>query len=724
MFNKLLGHLGYERKESRANQALITLGLGRAIWTEREYTQLAKAGYKTNSDYYAGVSLIAGAAQQIPWIVYTKEGGPEAKPGTPAADLLQMLKRPNDRMDGTEFIYHAIAYILLSGNRYIERVQPGASREESRSNPKRAPRELYLVRPDLIEIRQGTPENPVFGYALKGKPHDRENTWEPWEILHQKLFNPTDDWYGMAPIEAAGYPIDIGNEASALWKKLLQKGFPAGWIKPTGTWTEDNVRRFKSGLRQTEKENSFLFGEGIEDIKPFGFDSKQSGLPTAKLHSKRDIGAVLRVAAEMLGDSESKTYANYQEARRSLYTEAVIPHMLHLRNGLNNWLGPLFGNAFIDIDRDAIDALQEDREVAAKRVVLLFQSDLIKKNEARAELKYEAVPEDEDGYFSELTASASSSLNADGATQDGASEADPSGVRTDSGSGDSGNDSSGSRANGSRRSARSEARGLDLDSYGIKAFNLISEESKDSYWRTIEAHREPWVKNVAARVAHRFNTERKAVQRAFIEGGQTLALRTVDAQADDWHKLYLDIYSDVAPDFGRRLLAGLKSAMYEVKFEDDVFSIAVRQWLAREGAKRVVGVSETTKEKIRRELTAGTADGETIHQLSKRLQSMYSEFGNIRAERIARTEVISASNLGSQTAARSTNLPLQKEWISTLDERTREAHSAAHGQVRDMDQPYTVKGQSLMFPGDGSLGASSDNLIQCRCTESYRVKRS
>jgi phage portal protein BeeE len=39
-------------------------------------------------------------------------------------------------------------------------------------------------------------------------------------ILHVRLFHPVNDHYGMSPIEAAAYAIDLHNAASA-WNKVL-----------------------------------------------------------------------------------------------------------------------------------------------------------------------------------------------------------------------------------------------------------------------------------------------------------------------------------------------------------------------------------------------------------------------------------------------------------------------------------------------------------------------
>lgn len=58
----------------------------------------------------------------------------------------------------------------------------------------------------------------------------------------------------------------------------------------------------------------------------------------------------------------------------------------------------------------------------------------------------------------------------------------------------------------------------------------------------------------------------------------------------------------------------------------------------------------------------------------------------------------------------------QKKWVAILDTRTRHAHAEADNQVVNFAEPYTVGGQSLMYPGDQSLGASLDNVINCRCS--------
>jgi hypothetical protein len=67
------------------------------------------------------------------------------------------------------------------------------------------------------------------------------------------------------------------------------------------------------------------------------------------------------------------------------------------------------------------------------------------------------------------------------------------------------------------------------------------------------------------------------------------------------------------------------------------------------------------------------------------------------------------------------NLGVKKEWVTILDEVTRWAHAMADGQKQNMNDPFLVNSEYLMFPGDTSMGASLENLMNCRCSCLYGV---
>jgi hypothetical protein len=131
-------------------------------------------------------------------------------------------------------------------------------------------------------------------------------------------------------------------------------------------------------------------------------------------------------------------------------------------------------------------------------------------------------------------------------------------------------------------------------------------------------------------------------------------------------------------------------------------------------------VSATTHQQLIDALVEGLGKGESVDGLIARIRNLdETTFGLARAERIARTEVLTANRSGAYHMGLDAGCT-EKEWRSRLARNTRDWHRAAHGQRKPYREPFVVvnrKGvaEKLMFPGDRSLGAGPDNTIQCAC---------
>lgn len=84
----------------------------------------------------------------------------------------------------------------------------------------------------------------------------------------------------------------------------------------------------------------------------------------------------------------------------------------------------------------------------------------------------------------------------------------------------------------------------------------------------------------------------------------------------------------------------------------------------------------------------------------------------------ARTEVNAIGNMAQMDAARSRGFS-RKRWKTFGDNKVRHTHREASGQTVPIDQPFIVGGYQMMFPCDGSLGASVSEIANCRCTVQY-----
>lgn len=89
------------------------------------------------------------------------------------------------------------------------------------------------------------------------------------------------------------------------------------------------------------------------------------------------------------------------------------------------------------------------------------------------------------------------------------------------------------------------------------------------------------------------------------------------------------------------------------------------------------------------------------------------EFGRVRAERIARTEITGAMNGGGVSVYKSNGIE-RKEWITTLDDLTRETHIQANGQIVTINDTFEVGGEELAHPGDPN--GSPGEIVNCRCS--------
>jgi 2'-5' RNA ligase len=136
----------------------------------------------------------------------------------------------------------------------------------------------------------------------------------------------------------------------------------------------------------------------------------------------------------------------------------------------------------------------------------------------------------------------------------------------------------------------------------------------------------------------------------------------------------------------------------------------------------LTAVGERLAEAARADLAAGLDAGEDTDALRARLRAAFdhdatgSQLGATRAERIARTEAGRAWNAATLAAGRALTgpgRPLVKQWLTRRDGRVRDAHAAVNGQIRLLEEPFTVAGQAMDAPGDPT--APPDLSVNCRC---------
>ncbi len=374
-------------KSSKVGPLLTVTGPGLPRWTPRRYDMLAEEGFRRNVVAYRCITLIAEAASTIPLVLYDDSGAELSN-----HPLLQLLARPNPRQSGAALLHALVAYRLIAGNAYLEMVRPSGT----------TPQELYALRPDLMKIipgAQGLAE--AYEYSAGG----RSVRWptDPLtgasHILHWRAFHAGDDWYGLAPLEAALTSIDQFNAACSWNQALLNNGArPAGALvyapkEGPSQLSDEQFSRLKGELLEHYQGRGNagrpLILEGGLQWQELSLNPKDMDWLDGRNVAARDIAMAFGVPTQLLGLPDSQTYANMEQARLAFYEETILPLLRQLVNELNRWLCPTFTAGLrLAIDEDEISALGPRRDAKWQKIQ---QCDFLTLNEKRAALGYQPL---------------------------------------------------------------------------------------------------------------------------------------------------------------------------------------------------------------------------------------------------------------------------------------------------------------------------------------------
>ncbi|MDZ4380459.1 MAG: phage portal protein [Parvibaculum sp.] len=381
----LLGALRFRAPEAKQSRVAPVIALhmqGRAVWTPRDYAALAEEGYRRNAVAYRCVRLIAEAAASLPWLLYDGTRELSEHP------LLALIERPNEGQAGADFFESWYSFLQVAGNAYMELVEVEG-----------APRELHVLRPDRMKAvpgRAGWPE--AYEYSVNGRVVTIP-CGTPSPVLHMRLFNPVDDYYGMSPLEAAACAIDIHNAAGSWNKSLLDNAArPSGALVYKGgeagaNLTEDQFERLKRELAENYQGAANagrpLLLEGGLDWTSMGLTPQEMDFIAAKHAAAREIALAFGVPPMLLGIPGDNTYANLREANRAFWRGTVLPLAGRTARALTHWLGPRYeGKLRLWYDADQVDALSADRDALWARV---SRADFLSDAEKREAVGYGSV---------------------------------------------------------------------------------------------------------------------------------------------------------------------------------------------------------------------------------------------------------------------------------------------------------------------------------------------
>lgn len=675
---------GFSLKQSRTWGAILVLSGRAPVWSKKNFANLSKEGFQKCTTVYSCISLIAQTCAAIPWQLFsTPRTQREKVQEIKKHELIDLMRRPNPHEGQSAFMERAMSFYKLAGNSYVERVGP---------NPG-PPKELYSLRPDRVKVIPGDTLAIVKGYQYQGGGEKEE--FFDGEILHLKSFHPLDDWYGLSPIEVAARGIDISNMALAWNYKLLQNDArPSGALVTEKGLDEEQRDRLKEDIKTDyggfENAGRPLLLEAGMDWKPMSLSPKEMDWLNLDKVTLRKICTVFNIAPELMGDTEQKKFSNYQEARKALYMEVILPHMNFFRDEYNNWLTPLFGdNLRLDYNRDTIPALQEEAVKVFDRMSKAYWLTI---DEKRKETGYEADPSGNGGVILVPL-------------------------------------------NFVPVSAITEGEG------GRKA------EDKVSFWQNKARKKLLWIhfikrvemkervlynpiKQYLKNEAHKIKKELSQVRD--MSSIDINAIFDVDKNAEKYARKFNKYYVDAVQRAGEAGVEATKGKLlpldlvYEAKQEEEVFIVTaeIRKELTEMILESGTQIAKTTLTKIEMMMEKAMKEGWTVEELTQNLFERLDGLALSRSRTIANTEMAKVENWGQLEGYKQSELVELKGWLSAFLPTTRDTHAEADAYYSEHPIPlsdaFEVGGELLQYPGDPN--GSPGNVINCKCATYPEVK--
>jgi len=371
-------------KASRTSGILVT-GMGTTKWTPHDYENFANETYLKNIIAFRCIDLIARSVASTPWGLYRNVGDDEAEKITDGEHPVnKILIRPNPSESFAFVMLSATAYLVMSGNSYFERVMLGTGRNIGQV------RELYTLRPDRMSMQidkeSGTIEQYIYTVGVNKVHFEVDPVTGQSDILHMKLFHPTDDWYGAAITQPAAREIDTSNSATEWNKSLLDnEGRPGMTFISQEQLTDAQFKRLKEQLDNQysgpKNAGRNLLLEGMNKAEPYAWSPKDMDFINGNREMSRRISYAYGVPPMLVGIPGDNTYSNYKEARLSFWEDTVFFYLMLFKGELNNWLFPETDEEYLDFDLDKIPALAPKREAVWERV---RSADFLSYNEKRA----------------------------------------------------------------------------------------------------------------------------------------------------------------------------------------------------------------------------------------------------------------------------------------------------------------------------------------------------
>jgi len=624
------------------------------------------------------------------WVIDTKH------------ELMSILDSPNPYMGGYNLREYTAASMKLAGNAYWYLERMGTTKIH----------EIWPLLPDNVKA-VSTKEKLIdhYIYDVGGK----QIRLDLDEIIHFKSMNPTSLIYGKGPLSAAKTTVTTDIFAQVWNKSFFKNSAIPDFALETDTELKDETRRrilrsWEQNYKGVKNKGKVALLEAGLKFKSFGNQIKDMDFVNLRNQLRIEILSAFGVPPSVAGLLEFANYSNMKEQTKMFWTNTIIPLTRNIEQTLTSRSRQITfrPQTEFQFDLSKVEALRPDEQMRSTTARAYVGMGIPVNQVIDAlDLPFEHVEGGDEPRqpFSPIA--------------------------------------------------------LNQQAPETKKIDLTREEFRYAEWKQFDEALRARESRFQTAMRGFFRIQKKRVIKRLEDNAQALVAEPGE-RSYIWRLLKKALGGKTGQAFSIKAIKDTVEVIFDMRSENESLSntsdrlirgtyldFATRMsnrvnpnfdfnlkdpvaeaWIDSKKFKLVREANGFTLEELTEEIVdavedavrAGFSQSETIAEIKNRIEDTYEFAVGHRAERIARTEVIAASNAGNQNAMEQTGVE-RKQWLSARDGNVRDTHqpgsgapgSTLDGQIVGTRGSFTSpSGAALSFPGDPS--APAGEIINCRCT--------
>jgi len=254
----------------------------------------------------------------------------------------KVLENPNPSLSKFDLLVATASFLELTGDAFWYYAVGERSRQ---------PKEIYLMRPDRVEVVVDGDTGEVMGYKFRNDDGTKIPL-EVDEVEHIKTFNPLNQYRGMGTLEAAILYVEIENDTSVFQRNFMKnQATPSGVLTISGKIEKEAFNKLKTQWKEKQAGlanvgKTLFIREADAKFTKVGLGLDELDLKALKELSEGKIFKMFRVPKIILGDTDQNGLgrANAEVADYIFAKRTIDPKQTRLDDAIQKTLKRSFSD--------------------------------------------------------------------------------------------------------------------------------------------------------------------------------------------------------------------------------------------------------------------------------------------------------------------------------------------------------------------------------------------